>query len=383
MLRVPRSPKAVDSHRELPDGSHIESPIHRLLVTELGEDMAAALSAARAADERRTREHHPEEGLRARKKRLLRQQISDVATTLFVVRGFENVTVAEIADIVGVSEQTVFNYFPTKESLVFDRVEEGVTRLVETLRAREPGESPTTTILRALSEDPEQLDEMPDEIHRFTPVFAEMVASTPALQRAWLEMQDRLVQIATRELAAWTEVDPREPEPMIAARAVVALQDVAHASRVRHIEDGLRGSQLRDAVDGDLARAATVLDTGLWSFGLLAHGPDAGPQLGAAASAAERGGERVLKALTQARAAWRLRQTGQNPTPQQRGATKRSAPRAGGTARKSVRNPERPLRDPRATAERAAYETFREMLSERHEAVRERHNHPPDWRAAS
>ncbi|HEY4897550.1 MAG TPA: TetR family transcriptional regulator [Solirubrobacteraceae bacterium] len=378
-----RSAKAADPYRELPGSSYGESPIHRLLVLELGEDMAAAFAAARGAEERSTRQRHPGEGLRARKKRILRQQISDVATTLFVVRGFDRVTVAEIAEIVGVSEKTVFNYFPTKESLVFDRVDEGVTRLVETLRGREPGEPPTTVVLRALGEDPEQLDELPEEIHRFTPVFAEMVACTPALRAAWLDMQDRLVQIATEELAAWAEVDPREPEPMIAARAVVALQDIAHASRIRHVEEGLRGSQLRDAVDSDLTRASRLLDTGLWSFGLLAHGAGVGPHLSEATSAAERGAKQVLKALTRARAAWRLRQAGKDLTPQQRGAAKRGASHAGNTAPKAARNSERPLRDAGAIAEQAAYEAFREMLSERHAAVRERQNPPSDWRAAS
>src|ERR1700733_683982 len=104
--------------------------IYKLLAHELGEEMADAFAQARALQERLARRQHPAEGLREQKKRLTRQRISDVATTLFVVRGFEHVTVSEIARIVGVSEKTVFNYFPTKESLVFDRADEGVERLV-------------------------------------------------------------------------------------------------------------------------------------------------------------------------------------------------------------------------------------------------------------
>ncbi|MGH3380870.1 MAG: TetR/AcrR family transcriptional regulator, partial [Actinoallomurus sp.] len=61
------------------------------------------------------------EGLRERKKRLMRRQLSDTATQLFMERGFEAVRVAEIAEACGVSEKTVFNYFPTKESLILDR----------------------------------------------------------------------------------------------------------------------------------------------------------------------------------------------------------------------------------------------------------------------
>ncbi len=65
----------------------------------------------------------PGEGLRERKKRLMRQQLSDTATRMFLERGFDAVRVAEVAEACGVSEKTVFNYFPTKESLVLDRLE--------------------------------------------------------------------------------------------------------------------------------------------------------------------------------------------------------------------------------------------------------------------
>lgn len=362
----------VDLDEEFADGSYGESPIHRLLAQELGREMADVFARARAAQESSARQRNPGEGLRERKKRIMRQQISDVATTLFIVRGFDRVSVAEIAEIVGVSEKTVFNYFPTKESLVFDRVDEGVTRLVEALRGRKPGESPTTAVLRALSEDPEQLDELPEEMHRLTPMFAELVAATPALRAGWLDMQDRLVEVATQELAAWAEIDPREPEPMIAARAVVALQDIAFASRIRHVEEGLRGSELRDAVGGDVARAARLLDTGLWSFNLLAHGAGGRRQLSEAASAAERGGKQVISALRRAHEGWRMRQAGKDLTPHERRAAKQSASLAGKAALRTARDSKRPLREAHAIAEQAAYEAFREMLSERHEAVRER-----------
>src|SRR5256885_15616544 len=63
------------------------------------------------------------EGLRERKKRMMRQQLSDAATRMFLERGFDAVRVAEIAQACGVSEKTVFNYFPVKEALIMDRLE--------------------------------------------------------------------------------------------------------------------------------------------------------------------------------------------------------------------------------------------------------------------
>ena len=66
-----------------------------------------------------------QQGLRERKKRATHQAISNVATGLFLERGFDEVTVAEIAEAANVAKMTVFNYFPRKEDLFFDREEEG------------------------------------------------------------------------------------------------------------------------------------------------------------------------------------------------------------------------------------------------------------------
>jgi AcrR family transcriptional regulator len=370
-------------------GAVTDSPIRQMLVRELGPSMADAFTRAHAIQELRERELHPKEGLRERKKRLLRQQISDVATTLFVVRGFEHVTVAEIADIVGVSEKTVYNHFPTKESLVFDRAEEGIARVVRALREREPGESPTKAMLRALGEEPDAPEDsagFPEEIQWFIPMFAEMVASTPALRAAWLDLRGRLVEVANEELAARADVDPREPEPTIAAWAIVGLQELSFVSRVRHIERGLRGNELRDAVREDLERAARLLDAGLWSFNLLTQGARTRQQLSDAAAAAEEARKQVVSALKQARSAWRelrkrertdLHAQSRGLTAEERRAAKRVAARAGEAAWKAARQSRRSLGDAHATADQAAYEAFRQMLRERHEAVRARQAQEP------
>jgi AcrR family transcriptional regulator len=87
-------------------------------------------------------------GLRASKKARTRLAISDVATRLFAQHGFEHVTLAQIAEAADVSVKTVFNYFPSKEDLFFDRAEEMIDGLVATITARPAGQ----TILGALRE---------------------------------------------------------------------------------------------------------------------------------------------------------------------------------------------------------------------------------------
>src|SRR5256712_12601810 len=85
-------------------------------------------------------------GLRDAKKLRTRQEIADQAMKLFAQRGFDGVTVAEVATAADVSEKTVFNYFPTKEDLFFDEVPQREAALRDAIRNRKPGE----TILVAL-----------------------------------------------------------------------------------------------------------------------------------------------------------------------------------------------------------------------------------------
>jgi AcrR family transcriptional regulator len=279
--------------------------VHRLIADELGGGIAELLRQGRRAQEARHRRSHPEEGLRERKRRITRQLISDAATTMFATRGFDNVKVSEVAERVGVSEKTVYNYFPTKEALVLDRADEAVEKVARALGERRPEESLPDAVVRALKADMADFDETPDELIAFVPRFAEMIDHTPALRAAMLELQNRVAKVARDELAAAADVDPNDPEPTIAGWALAGLAQVAFDSRVHHIRAGRRGAELAAVVAGDLERAARMLETGLWSFNLLARGVRAKQQAIDAAKAADEARAQVVKALRQARAAWR------------------------------------------------------------------------------
>ena len=90
------------------------------------------------------------EGLRARKKRAAREAIAATARRLFAERGFDTVTVAEVAAAADVSEKTVFNHFPTKEDLAFAGREEGLMRLVAAITER-AGTDSDLDVYRALT----------------------------------------------------------------------------------------------------------------------------------------------------------------------------------------------------------------------------------------
>lgn len=285
-----------------PEDDPDESILDGLIGEEMGESMATIMRRVRRAQEAWYRAQHPDEGLRDRKRRITRKLISDVATTLFATRGFDEVKVSEIARRVGVSEKTIYNYFPTKESMVLDDTDEMVESLARALRERAPGESITDAVVHAIEAESARF-ETDEAIDEMVPAFLAMIERTPALHAAWLEVNVRLATVASEELARQAGVDPRDPEPLIAGRALVGLVDVGMQSRVRHIRDGVRGEALHDKVQDDVRRAARLLETGLWAFNLPAS-RRARNQALEAARAAEEARRQVVIALREARAAW-------------------------------------------------------------------------------
>ena len=130
------------------------------------------------------------EGLRERKKRQTRQYISDVATGMFVERGFDAVTVAEIADAANVSVNTVYNYFPAKEDLFLDRSSGVIDRLARWVRGRREGESAAQAVLRELREEIEVVSPRVGLFSGYA-AFMHVIEAAPALRsRLWAVSQE-------------------------------------------------------------------------------------------------------------------------------------------------------------------------------------------------
>ena len=213
----------------------------------------------------------PDEGLRERKKKLTRQLISDTATGMFLKDGFDAVRVIDVAAACGVAEKTVYNYFPTKEALILDRFEDmeaGIRRVFDPHATSsslvEEAVAVIVTEVETMFEEWGRADHPPDPalIRR----FAEMIDHTPALRAAQWEMLDRMAQVAAEGMAARAGADPDDPEPRIAAHAILGLWRVQFGSMTRHAGRDLTAMELRDAVIADVRRAAHLIDTGLWSF---------------------------------------------------------------------------------------------------------------------
>ena len=235
-----------------------------VIAEEMVEEIIDSLRRVRQAEEKRYRAEHPGEGLRERKRRLTRHLIADAATAMFASRGFDAVKVSEIADRASVSMKTLYNYFPTKESMVLDDADELIEGLAAALRDRQAGMSITDAFVGALEANMDGFDLLDDELAAYVATtFAAMVKQTPALHAHWLEIQDRLARVAAGQLALQAGTEPADPEPTIAGWALAGLVQVDMDSRVRHVRAGLRGAQLRDAVAGDVRQAAELLETGL------------------------------------------------------------------------------------------------------------------------
>ncbi|URM89583.1 TetR/AcrR family transcriptional regulator [Streptomyces sp. MRC013] len=156
------------------------------------------------------------EGLRERKKRRTRQHISDVATGLFLERGFDAVTIAEIAEAAEVSVNTVYNYFPAKEDLFLDRGEDAVDRLARWVRGRRDGESAARAVLRELREAVETLSYAVGLFEGHAD-FMRVVLEAPTLRsRLWRIRQDGLRELE-RTLRAEVGAPDGDPVPALVA----------------------------------------------------------------------------------------------------------------------------------------------------------------------
>ncbi|WP_211240994.1 TetR/AcrR family transcriptional regulator [Hamadaea tsunoensis] len=176
-------------------------------------------------------------GLRERKKRQTRQLIADLATGLIVRRGFDAVTVAEIADAAGVSVKTVFNYFPRKEDLFFDRFPQ-MTEMV-TAAFRNRGDTPPLAALRRMFLDLlAQRHPLSGYAEPGFQDFWRVVVDSPNLQNRAREFVQEFEDLVAALLGEAEGADPAGFRIRYAAAAIVAVHRTVFLTGARRITAG-------------------------------------------------------------------------------------------------------------------------------------------------
>jgi AcrR family transcriptional regulator len=201
-------------------------------------------------------------GLRERKKQQTRQLIAETARRLFAERGFERVRVSEIAREADVSEQTVFNYFPTKEDLVYWRLGTFEEELLATIRDRDEGESALAAFRRFILAQRGLLGESDPAARELLAAVSRTIAESPALLAREQQIFSRYTASLAALLASEHGDEPGAVEPVVAANAMMGV----HRALVAHT----RGRVLAGAAPPALAR--DVRARAEQAFALLEHG---------------------------------------------------------------------------------------------------------------
>jgi AcrR family transcriptional regulator len=163
---------------------------------------------------------------RTRKRLATRQAISDVATQLFHERGFDQVTVDEIAEAADVGRMTVFNHFPRKEDMFFDLDEEALGDILGALDQRDPGESPVEALRRfahrAIEEQKPYVQFLPESQR-----FVEVLEASEVLKARARAIRDEVAKVLGAALAEAGGRAPNDMGAQLAANVLVTVWGVA------------------------------------------------------------------------------------------------------------------------------------------------------------
>ena len=197
-------------------------------------------------------------GLRERKKQQTRELIAETARRLFGERGFETVTVAEIARAAEVSAQTVFNYFPTKEDLVYWRLESFEEELLGTIRDRAPGEPVLAAFGRFVRAPRGMLGSHDPETRERLAALTRMIVSSPSL----LAREQQIFEGYTRDLA---ELLGGDIQARVAAGAMIAVHRALVDFARERVLAGAR-DELAAEVGEQAEAALSLLERGLGDY---------------------------------------------------------------------------------------------------------------------
>lgn len=206
-----------------------------------------------------------EAGLRERKKQQTRELIAEAANRLFAARGFDAVTVAQVARAANVSEVTVFNYFPTKEDLFYGGMQFFEERLLDAVRARAPGESVLEAFRRPVLEGLKRLAS--DEPAEVIAAAGRLISASPALEAHEREIAARYTRLLADQLAEEAGARPGDLESIAVASALMGVQRALVGYVRSSVLEGRRGSRLVADARSQAVRGFGRLERGLTDYG--------------------------------------------------------------------------------------------------------------------
>jgi AcrR family transcriptional regulator len=205
-------------------------------------------------------------GLRERKKLQTREAIAEAARQLFVERGFNDVSVVEVARAAEVSEATVFNHFPRKEDLVYHRLEDFEEVLLRTVRDRQAAESLVDAFGRFVLEPRGYLASSDPTAPLELAALTRVIADSPSLLAREREIYERY----TRALAALIAKErPAEPDVVafVIANALVGVHRAIIEDVRRLVLEGVEPATIAKRVRIRGRRALSVLADGIDASG--------------------------------------------------------------------------------------------------------------------
>ena len=206
-------------------------------------------------------------GLRERKKERTRQLIADTARRLFSERGFEQVSVAEIARAAEVSQATVFNYFPSKEDLVYNRLETFEDQLLTAIRDRPRGETVIAAFGNFILEPRGLLAATDEATAKKLAALTRMITASPALLAREQQIFARYTDALANLIADETGASAGDARPYVVANALIGV----HRSLIAYVRQRLeactpnRGRLARETRDRG-EKALALLAGGLGNY---------------------------------------------------------------------------------------------------------------------
>jgi AcrR family transcriptional regulator len=201
-----------------------------------------------------------ESGLRERKKQRMYQDVSDIAIGLFLERGFDAVSVAEVAAAAEISKPTLFRYFPAKEDLVLYRFADHETEAARVAGQAARGASALEALRRHFLDGLERCDPITGlNDHPAVLAFHRLLYGTPSLVA-------RLYGYLERSEAALADALGGGLDARLAAGQIVAVQRILAQENWRRIAAGERVAEVRQDAVAAAERAFAQLEAGLPRF---------------------------------------------------------------------------------------------------------------------